>query len=170
MKLNFLPISNTLLILLVVVFGVKYFNDLQKTVDNKVVYIDNVVLFSKFNMTKDIKTIEEKKLKKFRKEIDSLYAIYQNIKNKKGAKAKSLEGQLDAAGKKIHETQENYTKNLTQQVWNRLNNYIEEYAKKNNYEIILGTQGNGTIMYAKSIRDVTNAVLQFCNTSYEGKS
>ena len=52
------------------------------------------------------------------------------------------------------------------QVWTKLNTYVEEYALENDYEVIFGASGSGNIMYAQENLNVTEEVITFCNKKY----
>ncbi len=166
-KFNLLSIVNSAILLMLLVFGFFYFTNINK---QELVYIDNIELFNAFNMTKDIKVFEEKKISSQRNELDSLYIKLQSIQDKEGSLIKSLQQQIAYKSKNLQELQDNYAHNLSKNVWNRLNGYIKEYAKTNNLKIILGTSGNGNVMYAEDFIDVTSKILEFSNQKYEGKN
>mgnify|MGYP000507107917 CR=1 FL=1 len=164
-KFNFHPIINSILLFILIVFGVFYFIKNNK---QDIVYIDNIKLFNGFNMTKDVKNIEEAKIKKQGKELDSLYTIFQSIKDKQDTSTKNLQQQIAYKSKAFQELQGNFNQSLGKNIWNRLNGYIKEYAQTHNLKIILGTSGNGNVMYAKESIDLTNQIITFSNQKYEG--
>lgn len=166
-NLNRLTIINSMLILLLIITTV-LFNYISNNTKEDITYIDNVKLFNGFNMTKDIKAIEESKINLQAKELDSLYLKLQTIKDKEDNSIKSLQQQIAYKSKDLQELQDNYTKKLSKNVWNRLNVYIEDYAKTKNLKIILGTSGNGNVMYAQESIDITAQILEFSNKKYEG--
>jgi len=49
-----------------------------------------------------------------------------------------------------------------------LNQYIKEYGESKQYKVVLGTQGNGNVMYAQKGIDITAEVLIYSNEKYEG--
>ncbi|TGV01066.1 OmpH family outer membrane protein [Flavivirga rizhaonensis] len=167
-NLNRLTLSNTILIVIIII--VILINYLQFNNQKDIVYIDNIKLFNGFNMTKDIKVVEEAKIRKKGKELDSLYAIFQTIKDKENNNFKSLQQQIAYKSKAFQELQDNYSHNLSENIWNRLNNYIKEYAQTNNLKIILGTSGNGNVMFAQESIDLTDQILEFSNRKYEGNN
>jgi len=57
-----------------------------------------------------------------------------------------------------------YEKIVTQ-----LNQYVTDFGKESVYDIVLGANGNGTIMYATPKIDITDEVLVYINSKYEGK-
>ncbi|MEW4923125.1 OmpH family outer membrane protein [Algibacter sp. 2305UL17-15] len=165
-KNNIHAITNSILLLALIVFGLYYCTNERK---QELVYVDNIKLFNGFNMTKDIKTIEEAKIKKQGKELDSLYTKFQSIKDKEDVSSKSLQQQIAYKSKAFQELQDNYSHNLSNTIWNRLNGYIKEYAQTYSLKVVLGTSGNGNLMYGEKSIDFTNEVLEFSNQKYEGQ-
>lgn len=166
-KFNLHAILNSIIILILLIFGAfYYFNETKEDL----VYIDNIKLFNSFNMTKDIKTIEETKIYTKGKELDSLYAIFQTIKDKQDNSSKILQKQIAYKSKAFRELQDNYSHNLSNTVWNRLNGYIKAYAQIHHLKIILGTSGNGNVLYAEEAIDVTAQIIEFSNQKYEGNN
>lgn len=165
-NLNRLSIVNTTLIGLIIV--VALINYLQSNNQEDIAYINNIQLFNSFNMTKDIKTLEEAKINAQGKELDSLYALLQSKKDKESVSLKNIQQQIAYKSKSFQELQDDYTHNLSKNVWNRLHIYIKEYAQAHNLKIILGTSGNGNVMFAEEAIDITNQILEFSNKKYEG--
>ena len=85
-------------------------------------------------------------------------------------KAKALQSQISISNKTLQDLQNNYTTNIPEQVWVRLNSYVKEYGERQNLKIIIGTSGNGNIMYAEENLNITNQFLAYINARYEGKS
>ncbi|AXT18310.1 OmpH family outer membrane protein [Flavobacteriaceae bacterium AU392] len=164
-KFNKLTLINSLL--LIITICISLFIYFQYKNQQDLVYIDNIKLFNAFNMTKEIRSIEEAKINVAGKQIDSLYNRLQTLTDKDSS-FKSLQQEITYKSKAFQELRDNYTQNLSQDVWNRLNIYIKEYAEKNNLEIILGTSGDGNVMYAQEGINITNNILEFSNQKYEG--
>ncbi|MFD2561879.1 OmpH family outer membrane protein [Aquimarina rubra] len=120
-------------------------------------------------MSKDLGKINNDKITKQKKKLDSLYTIYSIFKEQNNTeKTTVLETQLRSEDQELRKMNEYFSKEVSQQVWNRLNQYIKEYGEANQYKIILGTQGNGNIMFAQDGIDITETVLEYANTKYEG--
>ncbi len=156
---------NTILLLgLIVFFFFKYSDDTEE-----IVYIDNIRLFNGFNMTKDLNQINGKKVKAQKKKLDSLYVIYGILRdNNQTDKLEALEAQLRGTDKELKDMNERFSSELSQAVWNRLNTYIQKYSLANSYKIVLGTQGQGNVMFAQEAIDITDAFISYANTNYEG--
>lgn len=57
----------------------------------------------------------------------------------------------------------------TDEVWKQLNQYIKEYGAENGYDYIIGTTGEGNLMYAKEKHDISKDLVEFVNGKYQGK-
>ena len=49
-----------------------------------------------------------------------------------------------------------------------MSQYIVEFGKQNDYDLILGADGNGTVMYAKEMLDISKNVTVYINNKYKG--
>lgn len=142
------------------------------TNQNKIVYINNVKIFNGFSMSIDMGKKYKTEIKNSQKSFDSLLNVYKIVKenSKQKEKIASLEEQLRLKDLNIKEQERYLTNDVSQQVWDRLNVYIKDFGEKNNYQFIIGTQGNGNIMYADEEKlDVTSKLLEFANLKYEGQ-
>jgi outer membrane protein len=54
------------------------------------------------------------------------------------------------------------------QILAQLTQYVIEFGKKNNYDMILGADGNGSLMYSKEFYNVSDEVIIFINNKYKG--
>lgn len=165
---NKLSIINTVLILALSVSAI--FIYLQKNDKGNLVYADNTRLFNGFNMTKDTKIIEEAKINQQIKTLDSLYSKFNALSKTELEQtlSKRLQQEIAYKSKALQELQDNYTYNLGQKVWSRLNAYVREYAEIKNLKIVFGANGNGNVLYAVESIDITNKLLEYANNKYEG--
>lgn len=149
-----------------------------RTEKGKIVYVQNLKLYSEFDLALEL----DAKLQAFSKhrtnELDSLtlafenltaelekmneipieiYQNYNDLRNSVMFKEKNYEEELMSISQEYDE-----------QIWNRLNGYVKKYAVENNYDMILGASGNGNLMYAKDTLDITNELVAFCNSQYNG--
>jgi len=165
---HFFSLINLVLILGVVVFVAICCSD--DSGNSKVVYIDNIELFNGFNMSKDMSNIHTKKIKNQTKKLDSLYRLFQlDIKSKDENKIKLSQHLVQKEDETLTAMKQYFSKEVSQQIWDRLNGYIDEYGKLYEYKLILGTQGGGNVMYADDSVDLTIKLLEYANSKYEGE-
>src|SRR5690606_11126485 len=109
------------------------------------------------------------KAKMMQSNVDSLVADWQNDlkiyeKERSSMSKKELELKQELLGNKQQQIS-NYQKAIqgkiqeedqkaSQTVINDINDYVKEYGKINNYRIIFGASGSGTIMYADEAADL----------------
>ncbi len=120
-------------------------------------------------MSKDLGESNNVKVKIQKRKRDSLYNIYSIFREQDdNEKTKALELQLRSEDQELKRMNEYFSKDLSQKVWSRLNQYIKEYGESKQYKVVLGTQGNGNVMYAQKGIDITAEVLIYSNEKYEG--
>lgn len=142
------------------------FNYLENKEPN-VVYLDNVKVFSTFNLAKDLNTLHQKKLNSQKKIVDSLVTILKSKPEE--SPSEEMQKRFVFENNKLKEMGDYFSNEVSQQVWNRLNSYIKEYGEQNKYSIILGTQGNGNIMYGNPTNEITEDFIEYANKKYEGE-
>lgn len=167
--LKMLPVANSILILILIITGWFFFQ--KFTNKTEVAYVNKIELFNKFNMTKDLNNKYLPEINHLKHTIDSLYTIYKVVSDQGNEEKKlQIETQLKGYDQELQQKGEYMSTELTKQVWDRLNVYIEDYGKSNKYTVIIGTQGKGTVMYAKEGIDVTKEFIIYANAVYEGNT
>lgn len=176
-KKNIWQLFNTLLLVGLIIYFVNY-KTTQEKHKNKIVFIDNIKIFSDFNMTNDLTKQNEDKYKGQIKEFDSLVSTIKtmetnlqklkSISNKKKLAYAKLQKIIVEKDKELKQIQSYVQNDISKKTWKRLNEYITEYGKKYNLDIIMGAQGNGSIMYGKDNVDITDVFLKYANKKYEG--
>lgn len=58
---------------------------------------------------------------------------------------------------------------LTQEVLNQINAFIETYARENDYDLVLGTTNDGSLLFGHEALDITNDLIEKINKHYDGK-
>ena len=56
---------------------------------------------------------------------------------------------------------------ITEGVLNQINSFIEDYAKSKGYDMILGADGSGSVIYGDAKYDITKEVLDALNNDYK---
>ncbi|WP_428741578.1 OmpH family outer membrane protein [Tenacibaculum sp.] len=166
---------NSLLIVGLLIWSVFLMQNKKKTI----VFIDNVRVFKEFNMTKELGRINEEKYKPELVAYDSLVKamsiVESDLKNKNSkVDKKETEKYLDLKRRVSNKEKELeeiriYVKNeINKKVWTRLNAYVKDYGEENNFDLIIGAQGSGNIMYGNSTIDYTDEFINYANFKYEG--
>ncbi|MCB4797226.1 OmpH family outer membrane protein [Neotamlana laminarinivorans] len=151
---------------------------------SQLVYVDVNKLVEGYKRTKIVRAEFEEKAKTLNANVDSLMSdwqkelkLYEKERAKMSKKELELKQQLlgnkqqqinnyqQAIQKQIQEED----KKSTQTVINDINDFIKEYGKKNNHEIIFGASGGGNIMYASDATNLTEDVLKGLNSEFEAK-
>lgn len=144
-----------------------------KSQKDKVVYVDNLELFSGFHMKAELEK-KYSEVESLRKAI--LDSIYTEIKIKAELKEASASESLAMLKKEFLMKKELFEKenaetmtNYNSQIWNQLNEYTKQFGKEHGYEFILGANGQGVLMYADDTKNVTKDLIQFANAKFDGK-
>ena len=95
-------------------------------------------------------SLEQKESDKLKNDIQNLKTQYTNIENK------------------AYQIQSEKAEEYTQQIWNQLNQYIEDFGQENDYDYIFGTEGAGVLMYGDEKRNLTKDIINYINKRYDG--
>ena len=165
LKSNLLGILN--LIAVVTLLSIVSVYLLNKESRQKIVHFDNAKVFSEFNLSKELSALGMQQINPQKKKVDSLVVILQqkeNLKNKE-----EIERLFMTENTKLQKMSETISNQTNYQIWSRINEYAKAFGDQKEYQIILGTTGNGNIMYAESSVDVTNDFIAYANKKYEGE-
>lgn len=169
-----ISIISSFLITILTVWGFNKWNS-QKTG-----YIKSAVILQDY---KGMTTATEQfnnELKMVQTNLDTLKARFERLQMAEAAtsgKEKSnLSYQLGIAqteyekyNQQASEQMETRRAELTQKVLQTINDFIQEYGKKNNYKFILGTTNEGSILYGQEADDLTQTILDQLNNLYQEK-
>jgi len=129
-------------------------------IDIEKVYVD-------FEMTKEANNRYLKKTKKMRHQIDSLDRIIKNPVLR--GDATKLSSTSDESNKLIKSV--TMIKNeLESQVWKRLNQYIDQFAIKREFDLIVRSGFGDDIFYTNNQLNITNEIVDFVNNKYLGNA
>lgn len=131
------------------------------------VVIDNFKVFEDFELKKDYDKKIEKEFALEKASLDSMGNAFNTLKNQFEVDALKKEfafkkGQFDQKFQTI-------SQQYTNEVYTRLNEYIKEYGKKKGYGIIIGSNGQGNVMYMDDAKDVTEDLIKFINHKYSNE-
>lgn len=148
----------------------------------RIAYVRNLEIVYGYNGMKQAHTEFTSQTSQWQSNIDTLriryqksLSDYQQNMTRYSAKEKEEQKQLllrmEADMKKyagaVSEEAKDREAKLTEAVLTQINSFIETYAKEKGYDIVLGTEGNGTIVYGKQAYDITDEVLKELNASYK---
>ncbi len=134
--------------------------------EQKIVYVDNQKLFDNFQMTKDLKKIGEVEFNSKKKEIDSLYIrVQENISE---TEKESLMKLLISKREEFDFFNQTYASNEAMKIWNRIDSYVVKFSEEKKYKIIIGADSKRDVLFADKEIDVTQELIDYINTKYEG--
>lgn len=154
----------TALVIIALIIGVTFVGCGESKEEKEIVFMDNFKVFEEFEMKKDYDTRIEQELGVEQKKLDSLSTILETIKDPL---------LLDKQKKVLFEAQQQFDQQFstvsaqyTDEVYKRLNEYIQTYGKLNNYHMIMGSNGQGSVMYVDSTANITKDLIQYINKEY----
>jgi outer membrane protein len=127
----------------------------------KVVYVDLYKLLNSYEFKKQQEQQQQAQLVVFKNAMDSLKkefftATAAPVKEKLAGTIQQVEYNMNAYLEQSNEK-------INKAVWDKLNPIVDEFGKKQNYELIMGANGMGTILYGKEKVDITNDLIRFVN-------
>ncbi len=149
----------------------------------KMALIDNARLVSEFQATKEAQQRLQTDQSRRKFYLDSLNLHLESeynqlsVQKTKLSQGKFEEKQSAFTDLRNHVAQVNqlYQRDLAQseqqiyeQVSTQLNAYVQEFAQKHGYDLLLGAAGTGNVWYVSDQEDITEAVIQYVNQRYEG--
>jgi len=110
--------------------------------------------------------------------IDSLKKNYEKLKEEESSITSKEKTEFLYQLVKAEYEYNNYRRAALQQLEKRktametkivedINNFIEAYGKENNYELIFGATNQGSIVFGKKQKDLTNIILKKLNEKYD---
>ena len=71
--------------------------------------------------------------------------------------------------KAMGEDNDQLTKQYDQEIVTQLNQYVKDYGAENGYIYIYGSDGNGSLMYAREEANISKQVIAYINRKYRGE-
>ncbi|WP_281635412.1 OmpH family outer membrane protein [Flavobacterium marginilacus] len=156
----------TIFIVLTIIFNtfsaLKFFEQ-----NKKIVYVDNLKIFEKFNMTIEMKKIGDKEFNIQKLRIDSLFSKVQSPLISNDDKELTMQ-QLIQAKDELEKFNKKFAYEESSKIWIRIKSYSSEFAKENGYNLIIGSENKTNILFADEEIDVTTDLLTYINKKYEG--
>jgi len=151
-------------------------------VKEKTVYVNIGRLMEEYEGMKDARQEYEKLSNQWQANLDTLISDWQEelkayekehsgmTKKEKELKEELLlnkQQQINQYQEAIKLKAREEEQKLTQNAVNRINDFMEEFGKKNGYSIILGADGSGNLLYADKKIDITDLVLEGLQEEYK---
>lgn len=165
-----------LLLLIIALFGYSIYLTFQTP---KIGYIDLVKVYNEFDLKKE----KEKDLKQIEtgqnKVLDSLKLNLELIKRNYISTGGNDTLKNDyIMYLKNYETKSNefeiikdkLVQDFDDAIWKQLNQYIKDYSKEKGYDLMLGANGSGAVMYANPAYEISDDVIKYTNEKYNGKN
>lgn len=137
------------------------------TSKNSLVYVNNAKVFESFNMTKELKRIGEKEFNIRKSNLDSLYSKLQSSEISSFDK-KNLMQRFIQEKEELNQFNDYFGSEQSSKIWARIKSYSAEFSKENKYQIIIGSEDKGNVLFADETIDVTNDLITYINKKYEG--
>lgn len=150
----------------------------------KFAYVDVEVLMNDYKATKALEEVLKLKQAQKAKEFDSLQqpfnqkvqSYYQNAQKMSVAKRQQLEAELQQENQQLQLLQQKNSQELqaenterSEALMKKIDSFVSDYAKANNLNVVFGTQGKGTILYADEAMDITQELLQILNDNFDSE-
>lgn len=149
---------------------------------SKIAYVNASVLVEAFPEMKRSQAVLEKKTMQWQANIDTLTQEFEQLVNsfeqsKNELSRKESEAALQQIGTKkeqlqayqraIEQQYQHENIQMTEKVLSELNHYISEYAEQEGYDLVLGANGDGNIVYATEYMDITEPLSTYIKLKTE---
>jgi outer membrane protein len=167
-----MPTQNKILIfvlmLIAVLAGLVGYNYYQTS---RLVVVDVFTLVNEFAMKKELEQEETKKFQGLNAQVDSLNALIERCKKEQNV------SKLQQLSKPFYELQyiakqsyDESAEKINRQVWSRLNPLIDDFGKQKDYQVIIGGNGMGSVLYSSEQKNITKELINYVNKRYnDGK-
>lgn len=146
--------------------------------NQRIAYMDVTRVFNEFNLKKELQKKYTSHMASQKKIIDSLGFMVQRMGMdlENAIKPDSVKmnrfmlkrKQYMTLVREYDEQDKQLNSQYDGQIFAQMNEYIKEYGAENDFDLILGSMGNGNIMQGSERMDVTSDVVKFINEKYEG--
>lgn len=150
----------------------------------KIAYINVEDLMKDYDGTKALEETLKAKQEDMAKELDSLSApfqakvqeYYQNASKMSTQKRAQVEQGLQQEQQMLQARQQQASQVLQQEnqvlseaITKKVDSFVTDYAKAKGFNLVLGTSGNGTVMYGDEALDITAEILDILNVDFSKK-
>jgi outer membrane protein len=133
-----------------------------------IVFMDNARVFEEFDMKKEYDTRIQKDLQLEAAQLDSLRFRIQSGGTNLGNEAlQQLQQYYYQLEQRYNEHFNTLSTQYTSEVNERLNEYVDSYARQKGYDMIVGSGGQGNVMYVDSTLNITDDLIKYINKKFE---
>lgn len=151
----------------IVIFGLLISCGSGDSESQKIAFMENAKVFQDFDMKKDYDKIMESEMKSEAALIDSITVLLNGtLEGGDSLKILQLKRDYYTAEKIFNEKFDQLSSQYTKEVNDRLNGYIKEYSKEKGYSIILGSGGEGNVMFVDDVYNITDELIKYSNEKY----
>lgn len=169
------------IILVLAILGAYAYRHLDK---KDVVYVDSAKLLNQYQGMIDARNAYQIKASARKGNIDTLTVDVQDAIKKYEKESVSMttrekelsqelirtkQKQLMDYQRAMNEKAQQEDNTMTSQVLEQVNAYLKKYGEQQGYQIVLATTEFGNVAYADESLDITDAVLEGLNKSYNGQ-
>lgn len=143
----------------------------------KIAYVDVPKVFAGFDMKKELQQKYKETETVRAKLLDSLSFHLQLLSTKARANKddKELMYEFDVQRqdffkrkRQIEEDNAALSSQYDKQILDRMSQYIMDYGQKQGYDLVMGADGNGTLLFANEHYNISEEVTAFINNKYKG--
>jgi len=163
-KYLILFITTTIVLLGALLFMLMSGESSADNMQKKTVFMDSYRVFEEFLMKKDYDKRLETELAAAQSGLDSLAAELNAALDP--LKVAALKKDFTVRKLAFDEQFNRISQQYTSEVYARLNDYIKAYGKKHSCGIILGSNGQGNVMYVDKGQDITKDLIAYINERY----
>lgn len=149
----------------------------------KIAFIDNAKVYEEYQEKIDVEATITKRQEDFKKKTDSIAMAYQIEAAPLQAKFSKLSPQeqqtnpeivafsqkwqqVEAQIKTEEEGMQEQLENDLKELDTHVEEFIADYAKKNNYSFVLGKNKSGGLIYGNETSDITETIIKELNAAY----
>ena len=147
----------------------------------RIAYVNNGTLLSEYHGTKDALQDIRQQRQAMGRTIDSLDASLRSDVGQlqtleaSSDQARMLRQLINTKQQQSNALRKSYNEQLSDEenriasgVLNQVNAFVQDYAKRHGYRLVLGATDEGSVMYGAESLNITEAVLTELNASYHG--
>lgn len=171
-------IYSSILFLLVMFCGYLYYSKANNNAVAKIAFVDIKEVFDSFQLKKELQKKLEKETTIRKSQLDSLMFDLQILSNKLNSETNPKKEDVDRFNglQRLYYEQkqlfENDAVEMTQkydgQILEQMSQYIDDYAKQHDYQLILGKNDAGNVMFGAKPFDISKEVIEYINGKYQG--